>query len=72
MFFWILAGLVWLGGVISIITELIRMRGHNISNDPTKNCSKKLPKEKLNILYLQYLFRKAFNFFSGIKIHYSN
>ena len=39
VFFWILAGLVWLGGVISIITELIRMRGHNMSGDETKKCS---------------------------------
>ena len=41
VFFWILGGLVWLGGVISIITELIRMRGHKMSNDPTKQCSQR-------------------------------
>ena len=41
VFFWILGGLVWLGGVISIITELIRMRGHNMSTDPTKKCSQR-------------------------------
>ena len=32
---------MWLGGVISIITELIRMRGHKMSNDPTKQCSQR-------------------------------
>lgn len=37
VFFWILAGLVWLGGVISIITELIRARGNLKSQETAKN-----------------------------------
>ena len=37
VFFWILAGLVWLGGVISIITELIRARGSLKSQETAKN-----------------------------------
>ena len=37
VFFWILAGLVWLGGVISIITELIRARGSLKSQENAKN-----------------------------------
>ena len=37
VFFWILAGLVWLGGVISIITELIRARGSLKSQGSVKN-----------------------------------
>ena len=31
VFFWILGGLVWLGGVISIMTELIRNRGTKLA-----------------------------------------
>ena len=37
VFFWILAGLVWLGGVISIITELIRARGSLKSQETAKS-----------------------------------
>ena len=36
VFFWILAGLVWLGGVISIMTEMIRNRGKNFAKMRTK------------------------------------
>ena len=36
VFFWILGGLVWLGGVISIITELIRARGTTIIREPSQ------------------------------------
>ena len=36
VFFWILAGLVWLGGVISIMTEMIRNRGTNFAKMRTR------------------------------------
>ncbi|CAG5079396.1 Oidioi.mRNA.OKI2018_I69.PAR.g9244.t1.cds [Oikopleura dioica] len=46
VFFWILCGLVWLGGVISIMTEMIRHRGKSLDDEKQKNEENEEKKDK--------------------------
>ena len=74
VFFWILIGLVWLSGVISLVTEAIKTKGKSFGSEFSKpqkytnkiNNAKVIPCRKLNLgstkisVQLKFRFRKRF------------